>query len=74
MRLRFLALSAALLMAIVAGQSFLLQTTHARNAPDGAVISHTVFAGACAGSDLHVMRYLPADSHSATPLSASWCA
>ena len=39
------------------------------------ILSHTVFINACADStsDLHVMRYIPADSDGATPLVATWC-
>ena len=35
-------------------------------------ISHDVFAGGCAGSDLHVMRY-GTDAASSRPLVATWC-
>lgn len=39
----------------------------------GSVLSHTVFEGGCASSDLHVMRYVPDDSSSTAPLVVSWC-
>ena len=74
MRPRILVLSAALLLAIVAGQGFLLQSTDSGAAGAGSVISHTTFSGGCAGANLHVMRYIPADSIDFTPLIATWCA
>jgi len=73
MRATSLALSLALLLAIIAGQSFLFDSTEARNAPAGAVISQTVFKNACAHSDLHVTRYVPADSNDGLPVVATWC-
>ena len=35
------------------------------------VLSHQVFQEGCAGSDLHVMRYLPGSGQQ--PLVATWC-
>ena len=40
----------------------------------GSVISHTVFARACAGADLHVIRYAPPGRAADTPLVATYCA
>jgi hypothetical protein len=79
MHRRILALSSALLMAILAGQGFLLQSNDTDAAdtagPHAAsVIAYTVFSNGCAGADLHVMRYIPADSTGFTPLVATWCA
>jgi hypothetical protein len=39
----------------------------------GSLISHTVLARACAGADLHVVRYLPAGRSSDGPLVATYC-
>ena len=36
------------------------------------LISHDIFAGGCAGSDLHVMRY-GTDAASSRPLVTTWC-
>lgn len=38
----------------------------------GTVLSHNVFEGGCGGSDLHVVRYAPENSPSAS-LVATWC-
>jgi len=37
------------------------------------VISHTVLAGACAGSDLHVVRYVPAGRGPDAAAVATYC-
>ena len=94
MRPGIFVLSAALVLAAVAGQNTLLQPTRAETttpvtgacavqgegceqpslgSTPGAVISHTVFAGACSGADLHVMRYAPADGGGGAPVVANWC-
>ncbi len=39
----------------------------------GSVISHTVLARACAGADLHILRYVPAGRSSNAPLVATYC-
>lgn len=74
MRPRILALTSALLLAIVAGQGFLLQSTDSGAAGASSVISYSILSGGCADADLHVMRYIPADSADAAPVVASWCA
>lgn len=39
----------------------------------GSVLSHTVFEGGCASSDLHVMRYVPDESPPTAALVVTWC-
>lgn len=39
----------------------------------GIAISHTVLSGACAGADLHVVRYVPAAATSPDPVVATYC-
>lgn len=39
----------------------------------GTALSHTVLAGACAGADLHVVRYLPGAGTSSRPVVAAYC-
>ena len=39
----------------------------------GIVLSHTVFSGGCADTDLHVMKYVPSSQPAAAPLVATWC-
>ena len=39
----------------------------------GLVISHTVLVAACAGADLHIIRYAPPGRSAATPLVATYC-
>ena len=98
MRLGLIVLFAALLLAAVAGQNSLLQSTEAQDttsaitacavqgvscpqppldsSPGSVVLEHQVLVGACgasAASDLHVVRYIPADSESGTPAVAHWC-
>ena len=72
MRLRIFVLSAALLMAIVAGQSFLLPSSETA-AGAATVISYATFSDGCVHADLHVMRYVPSDSVDSTPVVATWC-
>ncbi len=94
MRLGLIVLFVALLLAIVAGQNTLLQSTDAESTSSaitacavqggscspasldsipGAVLNHTVFTGGCAQADLHVLRYVPADSPNGEPAVATWC-
>lgn len=94
MRAASLALFLALLLATVAGQNTLLQSTGAEGsaaavtacpvqggeceAPSldgvpGTVLEHTVLAGGCLRSDLHLIRYVPVDSADGAPVVASWC-
>ena len=39
----------------------------------GTVLSHVVYAGGCSQGDLHVVRYVPADSPDGQPVLATWC-
>lgn len=39
----------------------------------GIALSHTVLSGACAGADLHVVRYMPAAATSPHPVVATYC-
>ena len=98
MRLGLIVLFVALLLAAIAGQNSLLQSTEAEDtntaitacavqgescpqppldsSPGSVVLEHQVFVGACGAStesDLHVVRYVPADSDSGTPSVAQWC-
>ena len=44
--------------------------------PGSVVLEHQVFVGACGASvaaDLHVVRYIPADSESGRTAVAQWC-
>ena len=46
------------------------------SSPGSVVLEHQVFVGACGASvasDLHVVRYVPADSESGRPAVAQWC-
>ena len=46
------------------------------SSPGSVVLEHQVFVGACGASvpsDLHVVRYIPADSESGQPAVAQWC-
>ena len=46
------------------------------SSPGSVVLEHQVFVKACgtaAASDLHVVRYIPADSESGLPAVAQWC-
>ncbi len=95
MRLGLIVLFVALLLAVVAGQNSLLQSTDAKgqssaitacavqgdscqafsldSTPGADVLEHTVLSGACFRADLHVVRYIPADSPDGQPVVASWC-
>jgi len=96
MRPGLFAVSAALLLAVVAGQNSLLKATDAEttnptsaitacavqgescsqpslDSTPGQVLEHTVYAGGCWQADLHVVRYVPADSQSGSPVVATWC-
>jgi len=39
----------------------------------GTAISHTVLSGACAGADLHIVRYVPDAATSPHPVVATFC-
>jgi hypothetical protein len=39
----------------------------------GAVVAHAVLAGACSGTDLHVVRFISPEHPEAGPVVASWC-
>jgi len=46
------------------------------SSPGSVVLEHQVFVGACGASvpsDLHVVRYVPADSQSGQSAVAQWC-
>ena len=46
------------------------------SSPGSVVLEYQVFVGACGASvtsDLHVVRYIPADSESGLPAVAQWC-
>ena len=98
MRLGLIVLFVALLLAAIAGQNSLLQSTQAEDStsaitacavqgescpqppldssPASTVLEHQVFVGACGASaapDLHVVRYIPADSTSGQTAVAQWC-
>jgi hypothetical protein len=66
--------SCALLLAAIAAQAGLVpsnaQTPRPLDAPS--VESHHVLTGGCAGGDLHVMRYAPAEQEPGA-LVATWC-
>ncbi len=38
------------------------------------MVEHAIYVGGCSGADLHVVRYVPADSLSGEPMVAIWCA
>lgn len=38
------------------------------------VVEHAIYVGGCTGADLHVVRYVPAESASGEPMVAIWCA
>ena len=40
----------------------------------GTVLEHVVYTGACAETDLHMVRYIPSDSADGKPVVATWCA
>ena len=42
--------------------------------PSISTLEHTVYAGGCSQTDLHVVRYVPADSPDGRPVVATWCA
>ncbi len=43
------------------------------SSPGSLVLEHVVFSGGCYSSDLHVVRYVPADSADGQPTVAQWC-
>src|SRR3972149_8495398 len=43
------------------------------SSPGSLILEHQVFSGGCHSSDLHVVRYVPADSASGEPVVAQWC-
>jgi hypothetical protein len=47
-------------------------TRSSLDSPPG-LISHTVLARACAGADLHVIRFVPAGQRTYAPLVATYC-
>jgi hypothetical protein len=95
MRLGLIVLFVALLLAAIAGQNSLLQSTEAQDntlaitacavqgqscgqppldsSPGPIVLEHVVLSGGCYTSDLHVLRYVPADSVDGEPVVANWC-
>ena len=95
MRLGLIVLFVALLLAVIAGQNSLLQSTEAEDntlaitacavqggscpqppldsSPGSLVLEHLVFTQGCHSADLHVVRYVPADSSSGEPVVAQWC-
>ncbi len=95
MRLGLVVLFVALLLAVVAGQNSLLQSTEAEDStlaitacavqggscaqppldssPGSIVLEHLVFSEGCHSSNLHVVRYVPADSAYGEPAVAQWC-
>ena len=74
MRLGLIVLFVALLLAAIAGQNSLLQSTEARDSTSGTlVLDHRVFRGGCGSVDLHVVRYVLADSASGESVVAQWC-
>lgn len=43
------------------------------SSPGSLVLEHVVFSGGCHSSDLHVVRFIPADSDAGTTVAALWC-
>ena len=43
------------------------------SSPGSLVLEHVVLRGGCYSSDLHLVRYVPADSASGEPAVAQWC-
>ncbi len=43
------------------------------SSPGSLVLEHVVLSGGCYSSDLHVVRYVPADSGNGEPVVAQWC-
>ncbi len=95
MRLGLFVLFVALLLAVIAGQNSLLQSTEAQDntsaitacavqgegcsqppldSSGSIILEHKVFTWGCVSSDLHVVRYIPADSEAGEPAVAQWCA
>ena len=95
MRFGLIVLFVAFLLAAIAGQNSLLQSTEAQDdtfaitacavqgdgcsqspldsSPGTLVLDHRVFSGGCGSADLHVVRYVPADSASGESEVAQWC-
>ena len=95
MRLGLIVLFVAFLLATIAGQNALLQSTEAQDdtfaitacavqgngcgqppldsSPGALVLDHRVLSGGCGSVDLHVVRYVPADSESGESVVAQWC-
>ncbi len=44
------------------------------SSPGSLILEHQVFTRGCVCSDLHVVRYIPADSETGEPAVAQWCA
>ncbi len=44
------------------------------SSPGSIVLEHRVLSGGCYSLDLHVVRYVPADSADGEPVVAQWCA
>ncbi len=38
------------------------------------IVAQAVYVGGCTGADLHVVRYVPAESLDGEPIVAIWCA
>ena len=105
MKTGLIAVFVALVLATIAGQNSLLQSTGTEAESNSAitacavqgadcdqrsldsspgfedndwvqdeVLEHVVFSGGCASADLHVVRYVPAESTSGEAVVARWCA
>ena len=44
------------------------------SSPGSIVLDHLVFSGGCDSADLHLVRYVPADSASGETAIVQWCA
>ncbi len=44
------------------------------SSPGSLILEHKVFTWGCVSSDLHLVRYIPADSEAGEPAVAQWCA
>ncbi len=44
------------------------------SSPGSLILEHQVFTRGCVSTDLHVVRYIPADSETGEPAVAQWCA
>ena len=95
MRFGLIVLFVAFLVAAIAGQYSIIQSTEAQDdnfaitacavqgngcgqppldsSPGTLVLDHVVYSGGCGSVDLHVVRYVPADSASGESVIAQWC-